>query len=186
MSFSCVAFPAIVQSAGSDFLSTNQENTRVRGVTKSYVICYTCPFLRSLSSCEQLLYSCLVEIFPTASPVTYLLTGIRLFVFNLLLLSLCGFFYPHLSWRDFSYKCFSNNIVTFVANYPKQQFIVSPVVLLFSSANWCEAFWSSGYINCDKCLAAKVSMYVCLYVCMYVCETNLLLMSEFVELRKRN
>ena len=61
MSFKCEAFPVILQSAGSGFL-TNQENAHVQGVIKSYVIRYLQPFLRS-SSCKQLLYSRLVETF---------------------------------------------------------------------------------------------------------------------------
>ena len=38
MSFQCEAFPVILLSAGSGFL-TNQVNARARGETKSYVIC---------------------------------------------------------------------------------------------------------------------------------------------------
>ena len=49
------------------------------------VICYTRPYLRPPSSCEQLLYSRLV-------PADCL--GNRWFVFNLLLLSHGGFFVP--------------------------------------------------------------------------------------------
>ena len=42
------------QSAGSGFL-TNQKNSLVLDVTKSYIMSYTRPFVRSSSSCELLL-----------------------------------------------------------------------------------------------------------------------------------
>ena len=58
--------------------------------------------------------------------------NIRLFVFNLLLPSVWRIFYPHLSWRDFSFKCFVNKTVTFVAIYPKRLFIVHCPTFLFS------------------------------------------------------
>ena len=38
------------------------------------------------------------------------------------------------------------------------------VVLLFSSGNECEALWSSGYINCGKCLAVKKTSWNCLFL----------------------
>ena len=73
---------------GSDFL-TNQENAGVRDVAKCYAICYTQPFVRSSSSCEQLLYSRLVENFshrlPNHLPADCISIG--LFVFNFLLFS---------------------------------------------------------------------------------------------------
>ena len=72
-----LVFPVILQSAGSGFL-TNQENARVRGVTKSYVICYTRPFLRSSSSCEQLLYSRFVEFFSGKFSLSIYLLFIKL------------------------------------------------------------------------------------------------------------
>ena len=72
-----LVFPVILQSAGSGFL-TNQENARVRGVTKSYVIFYTRPFLRSSSSCEQLLWSRLVEIFSGKFSLSIYLLFIKL------------------------------------------------------------------------------------------------------------
>ena len=48
---------------GFRFLDQSGANARVRGVTKSSAICYMLPFLRPSSSCEQLPYSRLVEIF---------------------------------------------------------------------------------------------------------------------------
>ena len=118
----------------------NQENARVRCVTKSYVICYTRPFLRSSSSCEQLLYSRLVELFshhlPSHLPAECI--SIRLFVFNLLLLSVWRIFYPYLFIR-FSIK--PSQLWPFIPNG-----CLSFVVLLFSSANECKALGSSGYI----------------------------------------
>ena len=85
-----LVFPVIVQSAGSGFL-TNQENARVRGVTKSYVICYTRPFLRSSSSCEQLLDSRLVQLFSGKFSLSIYLLFIKLALcfFNFLLWHNC-------------------------------------------------------------------------------------------------
>ena len=98
------------------------------------------------------------NFFPTASPVTYLPTvyiSIRLFVFNLLLLSVWRTFYPHLSWRDFSFKRSSNKTVTFVAIYPKQLFIVRCPTFLFSKrVRSLVGLWI--YFNCGKCLAVKL------------------------------
>ena len=143
----------ILQSAGSGFL-TNQENVRVRGVTKSYVICYTRPFLRSSSSCYS--YSRLVKLFshrlPSHIPADCI--SRRLLVFNLLLLSVWWIFYPHLSWRDFVFKSFSNKTVTFVAIYPKQLFIVRCPTFVFSKrVQSLVELWI--YFNCGKCLAVK-------------------------------
>ena len=74
----------------------------------------------------MLLYSRLVELFyhrlPSHPPADCL--GIRLFVFNWLSHSLWRIFYPHLSRRDFSFKYVSNKIVTFIAIYLEQLFIV--------------------------------------------------------------
>ena len=99
-----------------------------------YVICYTRPFLRSSSSCEQLLYSRLVENFslrlPGHLPADCL--GIRLFVFNLLLLSVWRFFIPTFPEEISVLNVFWNKIVTLVAIYPKQLFIVPCPTFLFS------------------------------------------------------
>ena len=64
---------------------------------------------------------------------------------------------------------FKNKIVTFVAIYPKRLFTF--VVLLFSSGNECEALWSSGYINCGKCLAVKKHLGI---VCFFTILSSLL------------
>ena len=135
MSFLCEAFPVILQSAGYSGFLTNQENARVRGVTKSYVICYTRLFLRSSSSCDS-------HRLPSHLPADCI--SIRLFVFNLFLLSVWRIFYPHLSWRDFSFKCFQikpSHLWPFIPNS-----CLSFVFLLFSSVNDDEPLWSSGYI----------------------------------------
>ena len=121
-----------------------------RYVTKSYVICYTRPFLRSSSSCEQLLYSRLVDLFshhlPSHLPAECI--SIRLFVFTLLLLSVWRIFYPHL------FKRFSNKTVSVVAIYPKRLFIVRCPTFFFS-----KRVQSLGelyiYFNCGNCLAVK-------------------------------
>ena len=52
-----------------------------------------------------------------------------------------GSFYNLLSWRDFSFKCVSDNIVTFVAIFPKQLFyrLLSYFSLLKISTTLCGA-----------------------------------------------
>ena len=49
---------------------------------------------------------------------------------------------------------FSNKIVTFVANYPKQLFVVRCPTFLFSKLVR-RLVEPSGYIDCEKCLSLK-------------------------------
>ena len=101
----------------------------------SIVIRYTRPFLRPSSSCEQLLYSRLVEFFslrlPGHLPADCL--DIRLFVFNLLLLSVWCFFIPTFPEEISVLNVFeikSSHLWPFIPNS-----CLSFLVLLFSSAN---------------------------------------------------
>ena len=124
-----------------------------------YVICYTRPFLRSSSSCEQLLYSRLVEHFslrlPGHLPADCL--GIRLFVFNLLLLSVWRFFIPTFPEEISVLNVFWNKIVTF--GHLSQTVVyrsLSYFSLQQTSAKPCGAL---GYVNCMKCLAVKILLF---------------------------
>ena len=75
--------------------------------------------------------------------------------FNLLFISVWQIFYLHLSWRDSSFKCFSNKTLTFVTTYPKHRFNVCCPTFLFSKlVRSLVELWIN-HINFVKCLAVK-------------------------------
>ena len=81
---------------------------------------------------------------------------IRLFVFNLLLLnSVWRIFYPHLSWRDFSFKCFqikSSHLWPFIPN-SCQVIVRCPTFLFSKRVRSLVELWI--YFNYGKCLAVE-------------------------------
>ena len=78
----------------------------------------------------------------------------------------CGLwqiFYPHLSWRYFSFKCFSNKIVTFVAIYPKRRVVyrsMSYFPLQETSAKPCGAL--------DILIAVNASQLKTFWNCLFL------------------
>ena len=65
---------------------------------------------------------------------------------------------------------FSNKIVTFVAIYPKQLFVVRCPSFLFSKLVR-RLVEPSGYIDCEKCLALKL-FFLFYFLLLFLCSCN--------------